>query len=595
VNRRACLMIALAWGWALPYAAEATTRHTISMQPGARASIRITPMFEVIPRHGVIPVRVHISNQSGAERTWHFSSESRQMHDMAGLYTWKTSLTVPDQGDREVDWMIPVFAQNRDYFSGSLIIHASGYGTRADSRVYLSSSPNYQSREFPFVGMDSLLSLNKGPIDVSLSTVTHTSTHSTTHHNSRQMAASSMRHTMLPTEPVGFSGLDALWLTDTEWRAIDPASQRAITGWMLLGGRLLIATQDQAPLRLPGLPELAEPDSSSPHGFGLLERQTLYDSGLLTVDHAVKSLRATPVVSSELRSHYQYTRWNLRDRIPNILYPMFLILLFVVVFGALLGPVNLFIAHRRKKPSLMLWTTPLLSLLASVMLAGVIVFSDGFGGQGERFTAIFLQPAEQRMAVVQEQVSRTALLFDRAFELPAGAVIYPVDADTMFYNRSRSYERSGRVHAGSWFSSRAIQGHVLKHVEPTRERLEILRDENGALVAQSSIRADLETVFYLDRDANWWTAPGLSTGERKPLEPASREAYEAWFKSGSFRSLASESMQRALKNVEARPGYFYALARNGSEAVIETLPAINWHDEAVIWCGPVVTEPGSAP
>ena len=68
---------------------------------------------------------------------------------------------------------------------------------------------------------------------------------------------------------------------------------------------------------------------------------------------------------------------------------------FILVFAVLVGPVNLFWLADASRRHRLFWSTPLISVAASLLLVGVIALQDGFGGSGERVMATLLVPDEQ--------------------------------------------------------------------------------------------------------------------------------------------------------------------------------------------------------
>ena len=84
----------------------------------------------------------------------------------------------------------------------------------------------------------------------------------------------------------------------------------------------------------------------------------------------------------------------------------------LVLFGILVGPVNLFVLAKSGRRHRLFITTPLISLGASLLLILLIIFQDGFGGRGMRRVLMEVRPdAGQNAAFLhQEQIARTGIL-----------------------------------------------------------------------------------------------------------------------------------------------------------------------------------------
>jgi len=88
---------------------------------------------------------------------------------------------------------------------------------------------------------------------------------------------------------------------------------------------------------------------------------------------------------------------------------------FILIFALVVGPLNLFVFASGKNRPRLFWTTPLISLIGAGLLAALMIVQDGFGGTGARTTLAVLLPQDKKMAVIQEQVSRTGILLGQPF------------------------------------------------------------------------------------------------------------------------------------------------------------------------------------
>jgi hypothetical protein len=146
------------------------------------------------------------------------------------------------------------------------------------------------------------------------------------------------------------------------------------------------------------------------------------------------------------RSTFDFSTWGLRDRVGSFTVHTGLILCFVLAFGVLIGPVNLFVFARGKNRFRLFWTTPLISILASAVLLLAILFTDGLGGNGKQLIAVFSLPGSNQAAVIQEQIARTAVLFSNRWHNDQDYLISPVSDNSMNNAASpagyRSYSRA---------------------------------------------------------------------------------------------------------------------------------------------------------
>ena len=151
---------------------------------------------------------------------------------------------------------------------------------------------------------------------------------------------------------------------------------------------------------------------------------------------------------------------------------------FIAIFGILVGPVNLFWLAPAGKRQRMFWTTPLLSLGGSLLLVAIMVLQDGIGGNGARLTLAILQPEQKRLALMQEQVSRTGVLLKRSFPIVEPGWMQPLDlakAESSYSSREgrHSFDETDTTRTGDWFASRSVQAQLLETVRPSRAAIEV--------------------------------------------------------------------------------------------------------------------------
>ena len=253
---------------------------------------------------------------------------------------------------------------------------------------------------------------------------------------------------------------------------------------------------------------------------------------------------------------------------------------FIVVFAVLVGPVNLFWLADATRRHRLFWTTPLISLAASLLLTAVIILQDGFGGHGERVMVTLLCPDRREAVVTQEQATRTGVLASRRFLASEDLVFTPLKVGRFF---GKSFGRSGRDFGGDWFASRSVQAQRAEAIVPSRAEVQLLNADAASTgappVVVSSIPATIKEIHYLDLSDHGWRGDNLHTGERVTLrhEPS----YDRSFPGGSAL------LGKLPDQMTRQPGYFYAVADDAP--FIETLPAIRWRKQQAAYLGPVTT------
>jgi hypothetical protein len=227
---------------------------------------------------------------------------------------------------------------------------------------------------------------------------------------------------------------------------------------------------------------------------------------------------------------------------------------------------------------------------------GVIILAEGTGGTGCRFTLIRLLPADHEAVVVQDQVSRTGLLFGSAFSFNEDALAMPVrvnEGEEGVLRRNEALAVEGRAYSGDWFKSRSIQAQRFATVRSTRAALTVAGlDASGAPVVVSSIESPLETVVVTDENGKSWRGDNVRTGEKVTLRAVDQKVCNNWWRGAT--EPARSSMQNLLKaatwssdrNVGI-PGIFLATGAQPKGEPFATLPSIRWKEDRVVYLGPV--------
>lgn len=399
-----------------------------------------------------------------------------------------------------------------------------------------------------------------------------------------------------PEDWRGWSVFSGLLMDESEWIAMSAAQRKALLDWIGLGGRVGMLATDASAERLDqiGLPA-AGGDGRRRVGAGEIvpvswdgtqigpEALISYENGSLLHPRSDRLLSYGSIDPVSGSASWSGGFRQLADLFGPRQLPVVAILVFLAVFGLVAGPLNLMVLAGPKRRARMFWTTPLISLLATLLLLGLIFFRDGVGGAGARRMLCLLLPEQNGMAIIQEQFSRTGVLLSSTFAIREPSWMRPLGG---IASEDPLLEVDGSQRRGGWFTSRSDQGYLLQTVRPSRAKIEFVPGGDAPPAVISSIEVPLERVFVIDEDGNHWTAADVGTGERKLLEPSDAQAFTRW-----YRDVAADAggiRKAAFDAVQSRRGYAYAEANAAAAQVaVTTLPSIRWIDEQAVFIGPV--------
>ena len=546
-------------------------KDTVNTDPASGVSIELSSPFERVPLHGYLPCIATIKNRSGAPRQWKFSLESS-----LGYSSKRRQLTAEQtvrvENDREVrvPLLLPVVPYERatqNYRSS--LVRTTGYGIDYEQRNALpNNNPgSAPSMETVFVGMSEKLAHDAWPA-------------LTDHFKAgKELAGSPLDLTLLPPDWRALAGLECLWLTAEDYAGLDAGQQDAIQQWVASGGSLFVCETSPDPITHAKFGLDVSSARETVFGFGDVE-WVAYDGKKLSVDDTAAKIEGLHQSTSPDPSQGLAQSWRLAQTTGTLRLNHLFLTIFIGLFAVLIGPVNLFYFARQGWRHRLFWTTPLISLVASLLLIAVIVLQDGFGGNGSRASLIYLLPAQSEAVVIQEQVSRTGVLFSHDFTAREDLFLTPVE---MMSGSGQEYDQNGRYYDGSWYATRSVQAQRAEAVVPTRARLDLLNTEQARTgappVVTSSLPVELTELRYTDPAGRRWRGKGLRTGERQILQPDHGPS------SVEDNPGGSSYLDDLLRTNRERNGSFCAVADRGQ--FLETLPSIRWTHERAVILGPV--------
>jgi len=419
------------------------------------------------------------------------------------------------------------------------------------------------------------------------------------HDLSNDLTQSEVDPTTAPEDWRGWSTLREFVLTDDDWTAMPAPARRAMLEWIALGGHTILIAADTDGERLDrlGLPA-RQADGHRRVGAGEI---------IPLIDSAIPPVSADNPLADEFAGAIERpagsidTPWS-GDGLGRSAgfaerdLPVAAILVFLALLATIAGPLNIMLFAGRGRPSRIFWTTPVIALVATALLVGLMFFRDGVGGAGVRRTLVVLDPDRNSMAVLQEQFSRTGILLGRTFPIREPSWMCPQPTDSFAMSTTGMSRSAGSFvevddqrRTGDWFSSRSDQSFTLQAVRPGRGRIELLGPPDAPEVL-SSLDAPLARLFLLDDDGKWWKTGPLDAGERRRLEPAGEEEFAAV--RSAFVSNASPPLTRAFARLANTRGYAWAEAAAPRKVAIATLDAIRWTKDAAWVVGPVIRAEG---
>lgn len=590
------LLGALLLGATAAHAQKNIANEELDPLTGTRVQVR--SVFDPLPPSGYAPMRIVATNGTGRNARWGFDFHSQTQHYRQNAHRSSFALDVPARSTQSALFMVPLAVDygDRSVSVSSHLLRVDFSGTGFD----VGSKYEHESR----VTGRAALALSETLAEFSITQLnkemeSRLRSSSGGYYGGPVTFGSRFEVSDLPDSWLGYSGFDIILLSSIDCQKLKPAVKRALLEWVRVGGALHVYLSPGVSASSLGLPEVTDAGSKA---VSLGKIAVIgWDGKTLPARETINRYWGEKARMESLRSdHATSGSWPLLSLLGTRSFASWQVIVFLVVFGMLVGPVNLFVlapAGRRHK---LFVTTPLLSIGASLVMVALILLQDGIGGSGRRFVAIDLEPDEAAAYVTQEQVSRTGVLLGAAFEMKQPVLIEPLTMpDTPWAKLKNTNNvqpadltQDGRERRGNFFQSRAEQGQVLRAAVSTRARLELKAGAapDAAPTLISALGFTVEELFYTDASgAHWRLEKPLSTGQSATLVITDAKTKIPWL--ADAVNPAVDSLRNSLNNSTTnRRSFFIAKARSAPDFTLDTLSSIRWEDDRIVVFGPV-TQP----
>lgn len=404
----------------------------------------------------------------------------------------------------------------------------------------------------------------------------------------------------LPPDWRALSSLYALYLTPADWDDLPPGVRDAIRTWIGFGGTVGIVGQDRAAaLRAAdalapsdvafGIFATADPVSAlvpselMAHVKGLQEFETAFAIGVPATELDLRSRNRRGSFRQRTNRTGRNQSFPLRDSFGRREIPYLAICMLLFGFAVLVGPASLRLWAGPGKRHRLFLTTPIFSIAASALLLVVMLFQDGLGIKGRRFTVVDLAPANRSQPealVYQEQFARAGMVSGGGFPIEQGLMpIIPVETiETTLAVR-------GDQAVGPWISSRRDSSLAFAGAVPLRWRIshDGASEDSLQLHIEAPVR-EFEDAWFVDGDGLVWKWDGKADGDGGNMRfiPATRNAKSVM--EPMFERCSTNLRLSILKRLD-RTGHrnrFWGHARAGALAARASHPKIKWLESPLI-------------
>jgi len=561
------------------------------------AEITLESWLGSTPSTGMLPVKVRMTNRTNQPMAWTLRPTDNRYD--AGSMNSEFRVGISANASGTADILVPVLPNKTSgrFYGSTLRFNVSGSAISGGStQVYMattatagsSARAGASSTPNAFMAMgDELNSRHGSKLKDQIKAAT-----------SRDWLGSEVSMIDAPTDWRGYSSIAQFWLTDSEWNKLSNASRLAVLTWVAHGSSVVVCADAAAPLVTMPSGFTSWTGNSLRHGIGRLQVLNYSSATEAEIGSLVRDAHRVSIEQTSLNQSSKTS--SLTDLVPPVTMNTPLIFGFIVIFGVLVGPVNLFVFARGANRPRMFWTTPLISAAGTLVLIAVMILQDGFGGTGARITLATLQPEQKQMTVVQEQFSKTGVLLGRSFEVPVAdsVLLLPVSQSREITTRfgstrtetdKRDYTITPTQASGGFFTSRALQRQIVHSTRSTRGGIDFYEGDKPTLV--SSLGMNLKTLYLRDSKGSYWIANNVHTGERTPLKSTNLAEMQQWWTANAKHHCGDLMHARLASSILDNLPWFYAESAEPAKLATPTLTSIRWDNDRAFIAGPYAVGP----
>jgi hypothetical protein len=338
---------------------------------------------------------------------------------------------------------------------------------------------------------------------------------------------------------VGYSGFDAVALTAGELREAPDAVRSSLWRFAECGGSLLIIGAWEIPpqwrsrrvLSIEAEEEgvgawkkvwLSLPEAAQTYNVGFGQVTMIDAAGVKSLLHAHWKAVKLSWKNSRPRNELYPDIVDINNAFPvvdRIGIPVRGLFVLMLAFVVVIGPINLIWLARRRKKIWMLWTVPVIALVACLAVTGFALLGEGVDATSRTESFTILDESSHRATTVgwtafyAPIAPREGLHFGYDTEL---ALVAP---DQWRYRAGpdRTIDFSNDQHLDSgWVTARVPAYFKFRKSETRRERITIRRSGDSISVV-NGLGADINALWLADRDGKIYSAKDIRAGAEAKL------------------------------------------------------------------------------
>lgn len=391
------------------------------------------------------------------------------------------------------------------------------------------------------------------------------------------------------------SRYDAMIFTEADLRSMPSEAQRAVWSYVECGGSLLVF--GEPPLAATWRERNADVQVGA-DGFAR------YDVGFGKVWSCDMGAAATweegelKLLHDELWRRDRQPPLSVQDAnakfpvVDNLQIPARGMLMMMIVFALVIGPVNLVVLTRMNKRMWTLVTVPVISLLFSVGVFAYATVSEGLSASGRMISVTVLDEGARQATTLGWLAYYSPLTPSGGLHFATTTELTPqIETSQWGEGSARLVDWTEDQHLlAGWIAARVPSHFTVRKSASHRERLSVHRDEDGQVTVVNGLGGPISSLYLADDAGQVYRAGHIAAGKKSVLERV--DGSLATGVSLPLREIYNDG-GRWLKAIERLSGpSAVALLRRGTYiAVMEESPFLErglgktnlWKAQAVVY------------
>ena len=205
--------------------------------------------------------------------------------------------------------------------------------------------------------------------------------------------------------------------------------------------------------------------------------------------------------------------------VADLKIPVRGIVIIMLVFVVIIGPVNLYYLNRIKRRTWMLWTIPAISFVTTLLVFGYSLLREGITPDTRIAGLTVLDQTSHQAATIGGEAFYCPLTPSGGLHFELGTEATPLVSRGYGSGTAREVDwTQAQNFPRGWVSARVPAHFHLRKSETRRERIQVL-NENGKLQVVNSLGAPIQSLWFADADLNLYQAGHVGAGEKGGLIP----------------------------------------------------------------------------